>query len=105
MRQAPFDPRQQPQVYINQSHQVYYQPSPQPPQMHYQQGQSLQAPPQLQMPKVAQHHSHAPQPHRQEVQGSVHFQEGQEPFHSHPPPARIHQYEQDDQDDELDEHE
>ena len=45
MRQAPFDPRQQPQGYPNQG---YYQQPPQH-QQHIRQGQPLQAPPQLQM--------------------------------------------------------
>ena len=80
MRQAPFDPRQQPQGYYNQGQQVYYQ---QPP--HHQQqprpGQPLQAPPQLQMQTNFQQPPPRGQYQQQDGPVPVYIQEDQDQYY------------------------
>ena len=80
MRQAPFDPRQQPQTYYNQGQQVYYQ---QPPlnQQHIRQAQPLQAPPQLQMQTNFQQPPPRGQYQQQEGPIPVHIQEAQQQYY------------------------
>lgn len=100
MRQAPFDPRQQPQGYYNQGQQGYYQqPSPHQPQIR--QGQPLQAPPQLQMQTNFQQPPQRGQYQQQEGPVPVYLQEGQEQYYDgRRPPAHMQNYQHDGQDEE-----
>lgn len=80
MRQAPFDPRQQPQPYYNQGQQVYYQQGPHP-QGPNPQGQPLQAPPQLQMQAFPQQVIQRGQQQGQIPQMQGYMQGGQQQYY------------------------